>query len=117
MKPIVAILIIIIVVGVGWTLWDAFPEKNISFTQDSATNLIVGYAKRDLARQLGVSSDDIHLISSLQRDWPDACLGIQKQDVVCADVITPGYQLVLEAGGKEYRFRSNIDGSLVMRAP
>jgi len=113
MKPIVWILVIIITAGVLWAIWDAFPDKKLSLPEGTNT-LIVGYAKRDLARELGVSSDNIQLVQSVQREWPDGCLGVKKEGQACTQVITPGYQIVLEADGKEYIFRTNINGSVIV---
>ena len=113
MKPIVLILIIIITAGVLWTIWDALPDKTLSLPEGTNT-LVVGYTKRDLARELGVSADNIQLVESVQREWPDGCLGIKKEGQVCTQVITPGYQIVLEADGKKYTYRTNMNGSVIV---
>lgn len=113
MKPIALILVVIIAAGVLWTIWDAFPEKKLPL-QEGTNTLIVGYAKRDLARELGVSADNIQLVESVSREWPDGCLGIKKEGESCTQAITPGYQIVLEADGIEYTYRTNANGSLII---
>jgi hypothetical protein len=64
-------------------------------------------ASRDLAAQLGVEVDAVVLVSSEATQWPDACLGITREGVVCAQVITPGFRIVLESGGDEYEYHTN----------
>ncbi|MCR4326297.1 MAG: hypothetical protein NUV52_01425 [Candidatus Roizmanbacteria bacterium] len=113
MKPIVLILIIIVSVGVLWAIWDALPDKTLSLPEGTNT-LIIGYTKRDLARELGVSADNIQLVQSSQREWPDGCLGVEKEGQVCTQVITPGYQIILEADGTEYTYRTNMNGTVII---
>ena len=40
-------------------------------------------------------------------EWPDACLGIAQRDVACAEVITPGYRIILEANGATYEYHTD----------
>ncbi|MHB1384447.1 MAG: hypothetical protein ACYCYC_08955, partial [Bellilinea sp.] len=58
----------------------------------------------------------ISLISFAPVDWPDACLGVESPEIVCAQVITPGYRVILSAGGNAYEFHTNLDGSQVVAA-
>jgi hypothetical protein len=73
-------------------------------------------SRADLAQRLNVDPGTIKLISIEPVDWPDGCLGIQQPDVMCIMVITPGYQVVLEADGKQYEYHTNQDGSSVKLA-
>jgi len=43
-------------------------------------------------------------------DWPDRCLGAPREDEVCAQVITPGYRIVLEQGGETAEYRAARGG-------
>lgn len=43
-------------------------------------------------------------------DFPDACLGVPIPNAMCAQVITPGYQIVLSAGGQTYEVRADLSG-------
>jgi len=70
-------------------------------------------ARADLAQQLQIDIDTITLVSVDQVDWPDACMGIQTPGVMCAQVITSGYKVVLEANGKQYEYHTNESGSRV----
>lgn len=70
-------------------------------------------ARKLLLEQLKVDVDLIGLVSAEQVDWPDACMGISQPNVMCAQVITPGYKVVLSANGLEYEFHTNDSGSVV----
>jgi hypothetical protein len=49
-------------------------------------------------------------------DWPDGCLGVAEEGMMCTQVITPGFQIILEADGKVVEYRTNEDGSQVRPA-
>ena len=66
----------------------------------------VALATEDLAGRLG-SAVGISLTSAEFVQWPDACLGISQPDVACAEVITYGYRIVLEAGGRTYEYHTD----------
>ncbi len=73
-------------------------------------------ARADLAKRLQIDPDTIQLISVEEVDWPDACMGIQQPGVMCAQVITTGYKVVLEANGQQYEYHTNESGSVVRLA-
>jgi hypothetical protein len=41
-------------------------------------------------------------------DWPDACLGAGDSDESCAQVITPGYRVILERNGILIEYHTNL---------
>jgi hypothetical protein len=64
-------------------------------------------ALADLAARLDIADDAITVISAERVDWPDTCLGISQPDVPCAEVITYGYRIVLEANGQMYEYHTD----------
>jgi len=72
-------------------------------------------AEKALSESLGVPKDEIDLVSYEQEDWPDACLGLGGEDEMCAQVITPGWRIVLRADEREYVFRTDQSGDVVRR--
>jgi hypothetical protein len=73
-------------------------------------------ARADLADRLQIDPDTIKLVSVEQEDWPDGCLGVQTPGVMCTMVITPGYLVILEAGGKQYEYHTDVNGGVVRLA-
>jgi hypothetical protein len=69
-----------------------------------------------LAENLDLTPDKIKLISTEAVDWPNACLGIETEGVACAEVITPGFRILLEANGKQVEYRTNQDGTVIRPA-
>jgi hypothetical protein len=69
-----------------------------------------------LAENLGLDADTISVISNEPVEFSDACMGVALQDVMCAEVITPGRIVVLESGGVQYEYHINEDGSRIQPA-
>jgi len=67
----------------------------------------------DAASQLGVPVADITVDYLEARDWNDSCLGLPNGNDACADVVTPGYLVVLRNG---FRYRTDRQGN-VRREP
>lgn len=70
-------------------------------------------AQAELAQLLGVDSTTVSVLAVETRQWPDACLGLANQVEVCAQQITEGYQIVMQAVGAIFTMRTNQDGSQV----
>lgn len=73
-------------------------------------------ARLALAEKLGLNPYAISMVSIESREWSDACLGVASPGQACAQVITPGYRVVLEAQGQEYIYHTNESGSQVREA-
>jgi hypothetical protein len=73
----------------------------------------VALATEDLAGRLG-SADGITLNGAGFVEWPDACLGVSQPDVACAEVITPGYRVLLEANGLLYEYHTDTGSRAVL---
>lgn len=70
-----------------------------------------------LARELGVPQRDIRLVSVEAVEWPDACLGVYLPDEACAQVVTPGYKLILDAQGRQYQYHTDLTGDVIRALP
>lgn len=71
-------------------------------------------AQQALAAQLGdVAVEDVQIVETEQVEWPDACLGLADAGEMCAQVITPGWRVVLEVNGQQYEARTDDTGQQV----
>lgn len=69
-----------------------------SMTQEQAVIL----AKQAASKQLAVPDQQITLERAEAVDWSDSSLGCPEPGVMYLQVITPGYKVLLKAGGKTY---------------
>ncbi|MEZ4767000.1 MAG: hypothetical protein R2844_01045 [Caldilineales bacterium] len=67
-----------------------------------------------LADKLGVSADQVSVVSVEPVDWPNSCLGVDTMEVMCAEVITPGYRIIADINGQQVELHSNEDLSVVL---
>jgi hypothetical protein len=73
-------------------------------------------AIQQLATNLGLAQGQVNLVSSSAVEWPDSCLGVALEGVLCAQLVTPGYLIVLEAAGRQYEYHAGDDGTRLMPA-
>jgi hypothetical protein len=71
---------------------------------------------KQLAAHLRLRESDISLLSSEEVEFGDACLDVLMEGVLCAQVVTPGRVIVLEAQGVPYEYHTNEDGSRIQPA-
>ena len=75
----------------------------MSFTRETATE----NAKNDLAGRLSISSADVVEKGVVDKDFPDMSLGAPVAGEMSAQMISGGWQITLEAGGKAYEYRAD----------
>jgi hypothetical protein len=68
---------------------------------------LVRQAKADLARRLAITDDQVDLVELKAVVWPDASLGCPQPGMMYAQVLTPGYRVVLEAKGESYPYHTD----------
>ena len=67
----------------------------------------------DLAKQTSLPADQITLVSIEATDWSDASLGCPQEGMMYAQVITPGYLIVLAAQGQQYEYHTDQAANVV----
>ena len=84
------------------------PGENNTAVEDAAVAA--------LSKNLGLDPSQIKVVSVEAVEWPDACLGVTREGTACAQVVSPGYKIILEANGKQVEYHANQDGSEVIPA-
>ena len=69
-----------------------------------------------VAKEFNTKEDNIGVLAAIQKDWPDACLGQSVASEMCAEVITPGWEITVSVSNKEKTYRTNTDGSVIKPA-
>jgi hypothetical protein len=72
--------------------------------------------KNYLASALGIDASQITVVSDTEVEWPDSCLGVAQDGIMCAMVVMPGHLITLQANNVEYEFHTNEDGSEIQPA-
>ena len=82
-------------------------------TPDETLPAVAAAARRELAARFEIAPEDIEVVAVTPAEWPDSCLGAGGQDEVCAEVITPGYEVVLQLSETQYTYRTDQTGTNV----
>ena len=73
-------------------------------------------AKKQLASMQGIDPNQISVVSDADVEWSDSCLGVAQEGIMCAQIVTPGHIIVLEANSVQYEYHTNSDGSEIQPA-
>lgn len=126
MKKTLLIAVPIVLVFLGLIWWQL--ESNSSVDQKTVTSAdnappgsihnlpvpaAVAAVRARMSEELGVSQGLVIIMTAFEKDWSDSCLGLSGIDEICAQVITPGYEVTAQAEGVERTYRTNSDGSQI----
>jgi len=85
------------------------PVGETLMDDDGALTRLIERATEDLVQATGAASDAITVVSAEEVEWSDTSLGCPEPDAMYAQVITPGYLIVLETGGNTFNYHTGID--------
>ena len=66
-----------------------------------------------IAEDLDVPPSSLRVIAVEPRDWPDSSLGCPQPDMLYAQVITPGYLILVEVSGERFEYHTDERGNIV----
>ncbi|GAB4531861.1 MAG: hypothetical protein Kow0063_11670 [Anaerolineae bacterium] len=84
---------------------------------EAGAERMVKLAREDLSREFSLSPEEVRLVLVEAVDWPDTSLGCPQPGMMYAQVITPGFRVVLEAGGAEYEYHTDTGDQVVLCQP
>lgn len=84
-----------------------------SATPDPNLAILMQRALAELKAKLNVNPDDIQQIRAAAVNWPDTSLGCPQPGMMYAQMVTPGYLILLGYGGKTYEYHADGLDTLV----
>jgi hypothetical protein len=75
---------------------------------------LVVLAVEDLAGRLDVAADQVEVLDAEAVEWSDSSLGCPQPGMMYAQVITPGYRIVLAAGESAYEYHTDRGQRVVL---
>jgi hypothetical protein len=66
-----------------------------------------------IAADLGVPPESVHVVSMEPRSWPDSSLGCPQPDMLYAQVVTPGYLVLVDVSGEQVEYHTDERGTVV----
>lgn len=86
----------------GWLARDGTP-----ILVDPIAAAMVALCRADAARRLGITPELFQLTSLVTVTWPDDSVGCPQPDIAYSQQETPGYRIVLRAGGEALVYHAN----------
>jgi hypothetical protein len=75
---------------------------------------MVRLSVENLSKRLKIGVDQIRVVKVEAVNWRDASLGCPKPIIDFVRVETPGYRILLEAGGNEYDYHTNETNRVIL---
>ena len=88
-------------------------NADIPSIPESAEELTL-LAKSDLAQRLGVVTDEIEICSITEVEWNDTSLGCPQDNMGYAQIITPGFTILLDVNGQTYEYHTDQNQKVVL---
>ena len=73
----------------------------------TANATVVTNCRKDLAQRLKLPVEDITTVDTREKVWTDAALGMPEPEKMYAQVLTPGWRIVLEARSTRYLYTTS----------
>ena len=67
----------------------------------------------DAARRTSRTVSAMKILEAKPQEWSDGCLGLGQPDEICTQAITPGYQVTVTDGLRNWTYRTNEAGNVV----
>ena len=67
----------------------------------------------DAVKRTSKTVSALSIVSARSQNWSDGCLELAKPDEICTQVITPGWQVVVTDGMRNWTYRTDDSGDLV----
>jgi hypothetical protein len=73
-------------------------------------------AVQEVSKKYNIPIYQIHIANTEAVTWPNGCLGVVIPGVMCTDVITPGFRIMLTANGQQFEIHTDQNGTSVIDA-
>ena len=92
----------------------AVDSPAVATTPEPQSDRIISLVTKDLTIRLSLDPQRIHLISAEPIRWPDTALGCPRPGEGYAQQTVAGYQVRLEANGREYDYHTDEEEVIVL---
>lgn len=88
-------------------------ECSLVHNIDACARIVTELALGDLSGRLGVEVEAITVESAKLVEWPNACLGVEHEGSVCAEVISVGFIVTLLHDGTTYTYNTDTESTVL----
>lgn len=66
--------------------------------------------RQDLSQHTGIAAEKLKLVETVQKTWPNGCLGLAKPDELCSQALVDGWQITLSDGIQKWNYHTDMSG-------
>lgn len=92
------------------------PEEQMSSESATLPVSIQTAVLEAAARRTSRTVAEFSVVNAQRRNWSDGCLGISQPDELCTQAITPGWQVIVTDGQRNWVYRTDVLGDRVKLA-
>ena len=95
------------------------PHEKIATQPPQTSNLpdsVANAVLQDASQRSNLTKNELQIINTERRSWPDGCLGLADSDTFCTQIVVSGWQVMVKGGQRSFVYRTNDSGSLVKLA-
>jgi hypothetical protein len=83
-------------------------------SEDLSADLLVTKIIDNLAGRISLDPEKVSVVEATSVNWPDTSLGCPQPGIEYAQVLTPGFRIVLEARGERYEYHTGRDDQFIL---
>ena len=87
-------------------------STNVEIPAEAQPSVLAAAA--DLAAQRGTDISSVNVLEIARMEWSDSSLGCPQPETLYAQVITPGYLIVIETGGQLFNYHTDLLGNVIL---
>lgn len=88
-------------------------EQPELLTSDTLPPEVKSAVLNEAVKQTSKTVSALKIIEAKQQEWSDGCLGLAKADEMCTQAITPGWQIVVTDGLRNWTYRTDNTGDAI----
>ena len=88
-------------------------EQPELLTSDTLPPEVKSAVLNDAVKRTSKTVSALKIIEAKQQEWSDGCLGLASSDEICTQAITPGWQIVVTDGLRNWTYRTDNVGDAV----
>lgn len=127
MKYLFSGIVVLVILGVGVLLLNNSISKQKEQSRSSVDNAppgsihnlpvpeAVAAVRAHVAREMNAEESTVIVITAYKKEWGNSCLGLSAKDEMCAEIITPGYEVTVQVQNKQFVYRTNADGTTLRK--
>ena len=115
LRPALVLVSVLILSSCAATANQAAPTPTMVEPHiDPKAQAAVDAALRDAAAKVGGNPADLRVEQVLPQEWSDSSLGCPQPGAMYAQVITPGFRIVIAAGARQLEYHADERGRVVL---